>query len=130
MIRTLQVCATCASLHLEYEAWVDVNTCKVRDASNEGECWCPVCEAHDVRTVWLEDVGHGWRVMGNGWGAPIMGKDVEVTVRRSNSAGQRCRLLWTNTGELRWSLSLQVAELPLRCILRAIRARAKAAAAE
>lgn len=121
----LQVCAVCGSLRLQFEAWVYVNGGRVLDSSHDGECWCSTCQRHDVETVWLRRTEWGWQVDG-GCRWP---KDVAVTVTRTNYAAQPCRLLWTTEGELRFALSFDVAVLPLRPILRAIRARAKATAA-
>ncbi len=61
----LEVCATCASLDTEYEAWVHANTGRVLDVSGDGEAWCPRCGEHDVALVHVvrsEPGSRWWRV--------------------------------------------------------------------
>lgn len=128
----LEVCATCASLRIQVEAWVQVNGWKAEDVSRDGEAWCPTCEEHDVNVVHLHRVEGtkrwtittGWR----GSGIANGDQDAECIVRHTQHGGHvPLRIVGDHVA---WKVSLQPAELPLRTCLRAVRLLAKATAAQ
>lgn len=47
------VCPSCGSDEIQIKAWVNANTLKYQDTTEE-EAWCPICEEH-TKTVTLDE---------------------------------------------------------------------------